>query len=253
MGFAHNVDYYGSGIISDEVCIWGQGSSGFLIKQLGANNTQGEIFFRTHETIQAGGGMNWEVKGWIPFTLNDGDFDSWFDASDKGILDSINALATGKPDTFTELQDTPSDYTGKSGYYVVVNATEDGIEFVSGGGGSVIPQCFLGGKAYVDENIVYFRISKAMTLSKVRIGAVTAPTGASLIVDVNYHATDPTAMTTIFVTQTNRPTIADGAHTGDSGTPNITSLAEGGWIGISIDQVGSIEPGADITVELIPA
>jgi len=39
---------------------------------------------------------------------------------------------------FTQLTDTPSDYTDFAGYAVAVNASEDGLEFieVSGGGNS---------------------------------------------------------------------------------------------------------------------
>lgn len=38
--------------------------------------------------------------------------------------------------TFTALTDTPSSYTGQTGKVVAVNATEDGLEFITGGGTS---------------------------------------------------------------------------------------------------------------------
>jgi hypothetical protein len=114
-------------------------------------------------------------------------------------------------------------------------------------------QGFIEGNAYVAENIFWLRASKAFTVSKVRIGAVTAPTGSTLIVDVNYHATDPTSASTIFTTQANRPAIAISAYTADSGTPDVTSIADGGWLGISIDQIGSTITGADINIEIIGA
>lgn len=38
--------------------------------------------------------------------------------------------------SFLDLTDTPTDYSGKSGYQVVVNGTEDGLTFVAPGGGA---------------------------------------------------------------------------------------------------------------------
>jgi len=85
-----------------------------------------------------------------------------------------------------------------------------------------------------------------LTISKVKIYADTAPVGASLIVDVNKNGS------TIFTTQANRPAIPSGGHSDDSGTPNITSLAEGDRLSVDIDQVGSTTPGGnDLLVTII--
>jgi len=84
-----------------------------------------------------------------------------------------------------------------------------------------------------------------LTIVKVKICVKTAPTGAAIIVDVNKNGT------TIFTTQANRPQIAIGATTGDSGTPDVTALAETDKITIDIDQVGSTIAGADLTVEVV--
>lgn len=85
----------------------------------------------------------------------------------------------------------------------------------------------------------------ALTIVKVKVVVKTAPTGASLIVDVNK------AGTTIFTTQANRPEIAIGETQADSGTPDVTALAEGDKVTIDIDQVGSTIAGADLTVEVV--
>jgi hypothetical protein len=85
----------------------------------------------------------------------------------------------------------------------------------------------------------------SLTITKVKLVVKTAPTGAAIIVDVNKNGT------TIFTTQNNRPQIAIGATTGDSGTPDVTSLAEGDKLTIDIDQVGSGTAGADLTVEVV--
>jgi hypothetical protein len=84
-----------------------------------------------------------------------------------------------------------------------------------------------------------------LTITKVKLVVKTAPTGAAIIVDVNKNGT------TIFTTQGNRPQIAIGATTGDSGTPDVTSLAEGDKITFDLDQIGSGTAGADLTVEVV--
>lgn len=84
-----------------------------------------------------------------------------------------------------------------------------------------------------------------LTIVKVKLYARTAPVGAALIVDVNKDGT------TIFTTQGNRPSIADGANTGDSGTPDVTALAEGDRLDVDIDQVGSTTAGSDLTIEVV--
>jgi hypothetical protein len=84
-----------------------------------------------------------------------------------------------------------------------------------------------------------------LTIVKVKAHVKTAPTGATLIVDVNK------AGTTIFTNQANRPTIAIGATDDDSGTPDVTALAEGNVLSIDIDQIGSTVAGADLTLEVV--
>jgi len=84
-----------------------------------------------------------------------------------------------------------------------------------------------------------------LTITKVKLVVKTAPTGQAIIVDVNKNGT------TIFTTQANRPQIAAGNTTGDSGTPDVTALAETDKLTIDIDQVGSGTSGADLTVEVV--
>jgi hypothetical protein len=84
-----------------------------------------------------------------------------------------------------------------------------------------------------------------LTIVKVKLVVKTAPTGAAIIVDVHKNGT------TIFTTQANRPQIAISATTGDSGTPDVTALAETDKLTIDIDQVGSTIAGADLTVEIV--
>ena len=138
------------------------------------------------------------------------------------------------------------------------NGKPDSLAICNATGGNIIGsqnrplECVLGGNAYVADNIVIMRAPYAMTVAKVRIGAgKVAPTDANLIGDVHYHATNPTSMTTIFTTQGNRPEIIATEFTADSGVPDVTSLAAGGWIGFCIDQKGSTLPGENITFEIL--
>jgi len=72
--------------------------------------------------------------------------------------------------------------------------------------------------------------------------AKTAPVGSSLIFDVNLNGS------TIWSTQANRLTIADGATSANQSTFNTTSLTEGDLLTIDIDQIGSGTAGKDITI-----
>jgi hypothetical protein len=91
----------------------------------------------------------------------------------------------------------------------------------------------------------YNRTGATRTIHGVWAAAGTAPTGAAVIVDVHRDGT------TIFTTQGNRPTIADGGNGGALATPDVTSIADGSWLTVDIDQIGSTDPGSDITVGVV--
>jgi len=89
-----------------------------------------------------------------------------------------------------------------------------------------------------------YYVESAATITKVRIATGTAPTGASLIVDVNKNGT------TIYTTQANRPAITAGTNTATGNTIDVTGLVAGDYITVDIDQVGSTIAGSDLTVIL---
>jgi hypothetical protein len=83
----------------------------------------------------------------------------------------------------------------------------------------------------------------AATVIGVTAAVGTAPTGASIIVDVNRNGT------TIFTTQANRPTIVAAANaTASEAVPDVTAVASGDYLTVDRDQVGSATPGSDLTV-----
>jgi hypothetical protein len=89
-------------------------------------------------------------------------------------------------------------------------------------------------------------IDGTYTIVGTRLMVGTAPTGASLIVDVNKNGT------TIYTTQGNRPTIAASANAGGPGaTPDVTALAAGDYLTVDVDQIGSTVAGSDLTVAVI--
>ncbi len=89
-------------------------------------------------------------------------------------------------------------------------------------------------------------IEGTYTITGVRLMVGTAPTGSSLIVDVNKNGT------TIFTTQGNRPTIAASSNSGGPGSaPDVTALAAGDYLTVDIDQVGSTVAGSDLVVSVI--
>lgn len=84
-----------------------------------------------------------------------------------------------------------------------------------------------------------------MTIRSVRASVGTAPTGASVIADVNVNGT------TIFGSPGNRPTIAASAFTSGKGTAmSVVAVPDGGTVTVDIDQVGSVLAGADLTVQV---
>lgn len=86
--------------------------------------------------------------------------------------------------------------------------------------------------------------SAAIEGARMMVG--TAPVDASLIVDINKNGT------TIFTTQGNRPTITTGnTDSGAITAPDVTALANGDYLSVDIDQVGSTTPGKNLVVVLL--
>ncbi len=84
-----------------------------------------------------------------------------------------------------------------------------------------------------------------ITLVNVAAFVGTAPTGATILVDVHKNGT------TIFTTQSNRPTIATSGFHDVSGTPDVTGLTgDTDYLTFDIDQVGSTIAGADLVIQV---
>jgi hypothetical protein len=84
----------------------------------------------------------------------------------------------------------------------------------------------------------------AGTITNVTATCGTAPTGASVIVDVNLGGT------TIFTTQGNRPTIAATENDDLTSAPDVTAFSANDVFTIDVDAVGSTVAGANLVVQV---
>jgi hypothetical protein len=91
---------------------------------------------------------------------------------------------------------------------------------------------------------MYNDTGRTLTIASVRASVGTAPTGASIIVDVNKNGT------TIFGTQSARPTIAASGFTNKTTGHTVTTIADGDYFTVDVDQVGSSVAGANLTVQI---
>ena len=93
----------------------------------------------------------------------------------------------------------------------------------------------LGGRAYFYGQDFY--------IQQLWISVGTAPTGATILVDVNLNGT------TIFTTSGNRPSIAISGFASASNTVmEVTRIASGQYLTVDIDQIGSSVAGKDLEV-----
>lgn len=99
----------------------------------------------------------------------------------------------------------------------------------------------LPGALYTSVGSTRLYLYGTCTVQRVIASVGTAPSGASVIVDVNKNGS------TIFGIQTNRPTIASGLYVA-TGTPSDTSISSGDYLTIDVDQIGSTIGGSDLVV-----
>lgn len=94
-------------------------------------------------------------------------------------------------------------------------------------------------------------IKDARTISAVAAIAKTAPTGDSIILDIEKSSDDGATWTSIWnTTPANRVAIAASAREGTQTSFDTTSITAGDYLRIAVDQVGSTVAGADLQVFL---
>src|SRR4029077_12289402 len=88
-----------------------------------------------------------------------------------------------------------------------------------------------------------WRCKGSATIDGILVTVGTAPTGSSIIVDINKNGT------TLF--SSGKPTIASGStSSGSASVPSSPDLVDDDIITVDIDQIGSTTPGEDLTVEI---
>lgn len=123
---------------------------------------------------------------------------------------------------------------------------DDGTGVGGGGSGSAGTQLDMA--SYSGELVApysgsfLFVFPFAATIIGVTVAVGEAPTGDDVIIDVHKNGT------TIYTTQANRPTIADGSNISSHEVPDVTSVSAGEYLTFDIDQIGSTTPGEDLTV-----
>lgn len=92
---------------------------------------------------------------------------------------------------------------------------------------------------------IYNRTGVTRTLLEVFLSVSTAPVGNSVLVDVNKDGT------TIFTTQSNRPSILDGSTEGSSILVDVTTWEHNSYLTIDVDQIGIASVGRDLVVHIV--
>lgn len=90
-----------------------------------------------------------------------------------------------------------------------------------------------------------FYVERPCTFESLRASVNTAPTGATLIVDLIRNG----SASIYNVTTANRPTISTSGFTALGGTPDTTSYSIGDYFQVNVIQVGSSIAGSDLTVQ----
>lgn len=90
----------------------------------------------------------------------------------------------------------------------------------------------------------YNRTGQTVTVHGFWLAANTAPTGAALVVDANKNGTTMYA--------TGKPSIAAGANASALvAPPSAVTLADGDYVTVDVDSVGSTVAGADLSVGMV--
>ncbi len=159
--------------------------------------------------------------------------------NDDGTLLNVGPGATGPIGSTTVTPVITIDAKGR--VTALTSAT------IAGGGSSTNKLATFGqpGVLATGTGVTRFIFPMAATITSVTLACNTAPTGASIKVDVNKNGT------TIFTTQANRPAVAISGFSSSAAVPDVTSLSIGDYLTCDIDQVGSSIAGSDLIIQVL--
>ena len=174
------------------------------------------------------------------------------------VIAILNALTANIVDAKGDILAATADNTiakltvGTDDYVLVADSGEaTGLKWAPSTG-VVAMQVSLGGKPYVANDIILVRAPRAFTLSKIRIGLGIRATGSSITVDITYSAASPPTASSIFAaTPANRPVLTTSDYTADSGAPDTTAIADGGFFYVCILGADSNNIAENLTIEFL--
>lgn len=104
---------------------------------------------------------------------------------------------------------------------------------------------FIDGYLSAQQNVFSFVVPRDSEIESVYMHCRDTGTSSSTIIDVNRNGT------TIFTTQSNRPTLAyDDSDKVASAVPDITALSEGDVLSVDIDQAAADAEGLNVVVRI---
>lgn len=116
----------------------------------------------------------------------------------------------------------------------------------------VIGWTLAGGLEVNTDPVYWIYINTDQTIVKAVAVVKTAPTGASVIVDIERSADNGANWTSLWNSNTsNRLTIAASGRVATQTNFDITTFSPGDLLRIAVDQIGSTEAGRNLTVQLI--
>jgi hypothetical protein len=176
--------------------------------------------------------------------------------SGQSILDNLNhiryrisALETSPLDVYDEGSLVKSGITILNFVGNTVTASDGGGNQVNVTISGILQQTIFTIDGDVSVNTgnlrIYNNFGVTRNITKVFLSVSNPPTSQDLIIDVNKGGT------TVFTTQANRPVIAGGANTGFTTTIDIPTWGTGEYLTVDVDQVGSGNPGANLTIHVV--
>ena len=170
----------------------------------------------------------------------------WWDFSSPTTLQTSDTMpALAENDALIFINDTGTHYTIPIQTAIHGASIIDGTIEPSAAGTPVVSQFLIPILVVLasDTTTDYiFYPPEDIVITEVFVAVEVAPTGQSLIVDIHKNGT------TIFTTQSRRPTILAGTTTATSGVVEVTSAIKNDVITAIIDQIGSGTTGENLLI-----
>jgi hypothetical protein len=235
-GFVSGNPYDASGVVISASLLDNLNHIRYRIKVLEVANGGGFSIYE-NDTPVASGVMILDFKGGVSVS----------DVGSGEVEITVSGGPTGV-ESFVDLDDVPSSYTGMGDKLVAVKDDETGLEFIDA------PSPTISGEVKVIGFVVTSGLQTGTipirmlapwggTITEVAASVWSAPTVSSIILDINKNGT------TIFTTQSNRPSIAAGSQDGFTYTIDVDTFSKNDVFTCDVDQVG-VSPGENLVVQV---